>query len=537
MTSPLLALFVRSVREDVRACATYWTRGALGGFLLLVLLGFAANNRWSNAPGRSLFATIISLQLVALTFVGLSYFTSAIAEEKEEQTLGLLRMTGLSPLAILLGKSTSRLCGALLLFAAQFPFTIIAVTLGGISLRQITAVYCTVGAFTFLLCNLALLGSVLARRGPGAAVFTLFALAVLLGGSPLLWLVPSGWWDYLGMSLTAQRLIDSWWTSTLIARLQEVLATGFSGAPLGRQVISNLVLGVACFLLAWGIFDRFCDRAPESAPSAGSPSRRFFGFRLARPPRPWKDALMWKDFYFLCGGYAGFALRIVAYGGALIPFFYRSGNAMTQFGIMRSLFSSIVPFVFSVDVAAMAARIFRSELDEQTLTNLGTLPFTIRQIAWRKALACVLAAAPGALAVVVAQGFALSLFYSAQGNLPVTGMKPLMIMQMFGSWVHLFLLVYVVAWLSLSMKRGSLALGYVVTYALHTLLALIFVAVFAATGLMRMASASAAGSGSPSINVTSFYWNPILSMAISLLIVWILHRQGPRRLETLAAES
>ena len=54
-----------------------------------------------------------------------------MAEEKEEQTLGLLRMTGLSPLSILLGKSTSRLCGALLLLAAQFPFTIFAVTLGG----------------------------------------------------------------------------------------------------------------------------------------------------------------------------------------------------------------------------------------------------------------------------------------------------------------------------------------------------------------------------------------------------------------------
>ena len=32
----------------------------------------------------------------------------AVAEEKVEQTLGLLRMTGLSPLSILLGKSTSR---------------------------------------------------------------------------------------------------------------------------------------------------------------------------------------------------------------------------------------------------------------------------------------------------------------------------------------------------------------------------------------------------------------------------------------------
>ncbi|MEP6667644.1 MAG: hypothetical protein ABJF10_00740 [Chthoniobacter sp.] len=539
MSSPLLALFVRSLREDARSRATYWTRGVLGGFLLLMLLGFAASNRWSNAPGRSLFTTIMISQLVALTFVGLSYFTSAIAEEKEEQTLGLLRMTGLSPLAILLGKSTSRLCGALLLLVGQFPFTIIAITLGGISLRQIIAVYCAVGAFTFLFCNLALLGSVLARRGPNAAIFCLVAMAVFLGGAPLFLLVPSAARSVLGADSAIDRFLEWWWNSTPIARLQEVLATGFSGAPIGWQVVSNLALGVACFLLAWTVFERFCDRAPESAPAAGSPPRRFFGFRLRRPPRPWKDALLWKDFYFLCGGYAGFAVRFFAYGGTLIPFLYRSGGAGTQFGIMRSLFTSIVPFVFSVDVAAMASRIFRSELHDQTLTDLAMLPLTMRHIVYRKALACVLAAAPGALAVLMAQGFAVSLFKSTQsslaGAMSVTGMNGLMIMQMCGSWVHVALLVYVVAWLSLSMKRGSLALGYVLTYALNIFLATVIMAAFAATGFMRMAAASR--SGATRINISSFLWSPILTMAISLVLIWIIHRQGPRRLETLAAES
>jgi len=539
MSSPLLALFVRSVREDARGRVTYWTRGGLGGFLLLIVLGFAASNRWSNAPGRSLFTSIITLQVVALTFVGLSYFTSAIAEEKEEQTLGLLRMTGLSPLAILLGKSTSRLCGALLLFVGQFPFTIFAVTLGGVSLRQVTAVYCTVGAFTFLLCNLALLGSVVARRGPGAAVFCLFGLALLLGSGPLLWLVPTVVRDYLGIGPAVDNTADRLWTATPIARLEEVLATGFHGAPAGWQVVSNLALGAACFLLAWVVFDRFCDRAPEGAASVGSPSRRFFGFRLARPPRPWKDALMWKDFYFLCGGYAGLAVRTLGYGGVLIPFFYRSGSALTQFGIMRGLFASIVPFVFSVDLAAMAARIFRSELHDQTLTDLAMLPFTMRHIACRKALACVLAAVPGAVVTAVAQGFSLHFFNTVQGSvpnaLPANGVNVLMIMQMCGFWVHAALIVYVVAWLSLSMKRGALALGFVLTYAMSAFLSIVFALASAATGLMQMAYTN--GSGSTRINVTSFYWNPIFTMVASLVVIGILHRQGLRRLEALAAES
>ena len=170
MTSPLLALFTRSLREDARSRATYWTRGGFG--LFLPARDSWPRSRWQwldrRAGAGPSSPAIIVLQMLAITFIGLSYFASAIAEEKEEQTLGLLRMTDLNPLSILLGKSTSRLCGALLLLAAQFPFTIFAVTLGGVSLWQIAAVYCTVGAFIFLLCNVALLGSVLARRTAGA---------------------------------------------------------------------------------------------------------------------------------------------------------------------------------------------------------------------------------------------------------------------------------------------------------------------------------------------------------------------------------
>jgi len=180
MTSPLLALFVRSLREDSRSKAVYWARSGMGAFILLVLAGFAMANTWAGSPGRTFFTEIVILQAVSITFIGLSYFASAIAEEKEEQTLGLLRMTDLNPLSILLGKSTSRLCGALLLLACQFPFTVFAVTLGGISLGQIAATYFSLGAYTFMLCNIALLGSVLARTTPRAAFFSVVVPPSLL---------------------------------------------------------------------------------------------------------------------------------------------------------------------------------------------------------------------------------------------------------------------------------------------------------------------------------------------------------------------
>jgi hypothetical protein len=77
-------------------------------------------------------------------FIGiaaLSIFPAAISEEKEDETLTLLRMTNLSALSILFGKSTSRFIGAMLLLAVQIPFTLLAITLGGITFSQIAAAY------------------------------------------------------------------------------------------------------------------------------------------------------------------------------------------------------------------------------------------------------------------------------------------------------------------------------------------------------------------------------------------------------------
>ena len=157
MTSPLLALFARSLREDARARLTYAARGIVVGFVLLMAGSFGLFARFGSsvgALGREFFSGLMIFQTVCIAIAGVGYFASAITEEKEEGTLGLLRMTNLNPLSILLGKSTSRLLAALLLLAAPLPFTVLAVTLGGISLGQIAAAYCTLGAFTFFLCNL-----------------------------------------------------------------------------------------------------------------------------------------------------------------------------------------------------------------------------------------------------------------------------------------------------------------------------------------------------------------------------------------------
>src|SRR4051794_6274954 len=101
MTSPLLALFIRSLREDSRLKFTYFSRAAQVCVLLLELYSTQSSMGWANAPGLEFFESVAMADLAFIALAGMSYFSSAISEEKEEDTLGLLRMTNLNALSIL----------------------------------------------------------------------------------------------------------------------------------------------------------------------------------------------------------------------------------------------------------------------------------------------------------------------------------------------------------------------------------------------------------------------------------------------------
>ena len=497
MTSPLLALFARSLREDTRSRSTYWARGGLATFVLLILLVVTALSQRGagfgmGAPGLMFFRSIISLQVACITLLGLSFFASAITEEKEEETLGLLRMTNLNPLSILLGKSTSRLCGALLLLVALLPFTLLAITLGGVSMAQILAAYCTLGAYTFFLCNVALLWSVIAPSTARAVLFTIASLVLFFTAA---------------------------YDATPIKRLGEIFATGFSGAPAGWQVWTNLALGLACFFIAWLAFARLADRAAESA-SAASPRRRFFGIRFRRPPRPWKNALAWKDFHFLSGGRPGFVLRLIGYGGAAVWLVIKASSAPP---FEQSLIAGLASFAWPVELALVASRIFRTELSALTWSSLALLPLSIRQIARRKLAGGLLATVPAGVVMVLADGLQM---IRPPAQLP-GGMGSFMVVSTISGWVTTVFTLFLIAFLSLLMKRGALALGVVITYGLAFMIQIL---------TMLFAFSGGFFSGTSSGITLRMLVGPIATGILSLVAIFFLYRAILRRLETAAAE-
>jgi hypothetical protein len=386
----LLALFTRSLRELLKSKLSYVACGLMVGIIFIFLLFAQSASSAMTAPGLKFFENSLFVVLAFITLAGVSYFASAVTEEKEEGTLGLLRMTDLNPLAILLGKSTSRLSGALLLLAATIPFTLLAITLGGISARQVFASYATLGAYLILLANIALLASVLSPRGAIASVVTgtvVFGTPTLSGlltsagtwlpslpiGGRVSWLIP--WLTSSGEFLN---------TLSPFRRLGEILTTGFTGPVLNGQFWGSLLVATICLLLSWALFDPIAGETPRfTLPRpVPRPNSRFGHYA---PHRAWLiSAVAWKDFHFLHGGWLLHLVRWIGYGAISVVVGVANSDGskgLTDSGeaIVWTMFAAL-----SIELCLIGSRILRTELRDKTLVGLAGLPLSMQHIMMMK---------------------------------------------------------------------------------------------------------------------------------------------------------
>ena len=519
MTSPLLALFARSLREDTRLKLTYFARSGLVTVILIFMLMVDSSGGMGTGQGLGFFGTVIYVDLVFILLAGCGYFASAITEEKEEMTLGLLRMTNLNPLSILLGKSTSRLCGALLLLVAQLPFTMLAVTLGGISLGQIAAAYCTLGTFLIFLANLALLASVLGQRSAGAAALTIGALLLFFAVVPLLnWIahLPAQFGlitDDAVWVVALEQVAEFAWKASPFTRINEVLATGFNDRAFGWQAASNLALGAGCFLLAWLGFDRFCEERPESGPRRGVGRRRFL--RGLRAGRAWQRALAWKDFYFLTGGKVWLLGKFLIYGLPLVvmacwPERWGGPPKLEVFGVITMV---LTWWLMVFELAFTAASIFKTERQGQTLSTLAVLPLSLRRIAWQKLTGTLPALIPAASYFLIGALCASKTILEALKHFPSEKEGFSILLGLAYGLGQSVVFLYLTANLSLRLKRGALPLALGIQFLVQMIAPpMIFAVVRDVAGLLPL-------------------------LVFTVFAIALLHRNTFHRLEELAAEE
>jgi len=481
MLHGIWALLERSLRFDARDRWSHALR------LAALLAGYSAmwsaaqSARWFGAPGLNFFQTLVQLNGLLIAAAGIGFFSSAITEEKEEGTLGLMLMTGQSPLGILLGKSGSRLVQAALLVLLQIPFALLAVTLGGVTPLQVFAVYAALIALLFFVANAALLCSVLAPNTRSAS----FWMVVLTIVYPILFWASYELGGPYSTSGSRRPLFAALTESFFFFRVGQLLTSGAHFTLVGKHEIVHIAAGMLCFALAWLAFP-WATRQPDHEPLP----RGLLGVRVGRrwwwaPGRVWPvasgddwvwpAAIEWKDFHFLIGGWPVMAAKFAGDLGLWgflwwdwhqwYPRAYATG-ALPNEDMAATVAVPILSLLLAVEAAVLASRVFHDELRGQTWSALILLPLSLGQLAYRKVFLCL----SGLLPVLSVLGMVL--FFTEQGR---RGLNEVLDEAMFWGFCSLFVtIVHFSAWYSLYVRWGAIPLAAATTLVPFSLILMLF---------------------------------------------------------------
>ena len=444
MISPFTALAVRTLRLDTRAYRTHLMRCGLGGLVLLVVMSTTSGFSRLGAPGLYMLTMLAYSGAIFLTLVSITLFSSVITEEKEEQTIGLLRMAGLRPLAIILAKVGARLWDLLMIGAAILPFTMLCVTLGGVSLTQVLATMAAIAGHLVFLAGLGLLLSVLRPTATSASSLMLLTLVVVQLGPLLLLGVP------------VVRVIAS---HSIWFQLSYILSTGYPGGILTLGLAINLGLGAGLAAIAWALFDRFVrDEEPGGQGRAmrvrGGRRTAWFPYRRSRPGLA---ALVAKDMHFFCGGRFMMVLKplmVLTLAGLYLGllWYFQRHNVTIGAELIGDTLLVITLFWLPMELAIHLSRLFSQEVEQQTLSSLCLLPYTTATIVATKIWTAVFALTPVALITAIAfalaaEDVAQALRHDAWVALVVSGSSTLLFLS-------------ATAFFALTIRRGALATAF-----------------------------------------------------------------------------
>lgn len=339
----------------------------------------------SSAPGLRLFSNISYANYFIILILGTAFFATSITEEKEERTLGLLKMAGVGPAALILGKWLPRLLAAGLLLCVQLPYLMLSITMGGVLWDQIAAVYLSLFAHLFLVGNLGLLCSVVMATTTSACT-TAFVLLAGLHFLPFLLFFYLT--DTLAFSPDSPFVLACSTAMGLVGfgQLSYALSTSFDGTWLGLQVVGDMLLGGVFLGSAWGLFGVFNKNEQDSASvTLYDRLRRSMARKIQR--RPWRAALEWKDYQLSAGGTLALSSKLVLYLIVLVglPMLFGSFryNYYRELGGFLFWFSLLG---LVLELGVMSARIYRTELTDKTWSTLYLLPYSTREVLYRKLL-------------------------------------------------------------------------------------------------------------------------------------------------------
>lgn len=460
----LWALLSRSLRIDARGLWTNLLR--LGAILVgyLALVQAEERSRFFGAPGLMFLQTLWMSNLFLIAGCAVSYFVSAITEEKEEDTLGLMRMTGLTGLAILLGKFGSRLAQVLCLALLQLPFALLTVTLGGVTLDQVFAMIAALLSLIWATAALALLMSVVSPNTRQAAARMSLLIVVYVVGD---WVLSDflAWVGFTAPEPFVIRSLHILDDALLATRMQDGTSSATTPAFVSAFEVLNLSVGLVAFLLAWALFAWGAELGQGLTEKRGLWEFRWRGRRWLHPGRVWPRYLFWKEYHFLLGGWPWLILKFVAYGlGAILIAWYNAPMGLFtlfidmdyQGRMVASILTMFGSFGLTIEGARLASRMYSEELRQQTWSTLAGLPGEVERLAYRKAAAALLGLVP-----LLSWWLAIIFLTPAGREMFVEITDDMMLWGLMGAFM---LIPHVAALLSLYLRWGAVPLSFAVVW-------------------------------------------------------------------------
>ena len=342
--------------------------------------------------GATVFAILAPLQLAVTTFFAALSAASAVAAEKDRQTLTLLLLTHLSNVELVLGKLMAAMLNVFTLILAALPLFMLLSLLGGVSFEQIGRVFAVTVASAFAAGSL---GSTLAlwrEKTFQTLAMTALTLVIWLAAfeAAALFAVAQGRDDWAALAAGF-----SPWRAMLQATRpypDEVPVLGVVGNPvwlflLVAAGVSLLLNGIAVWRVRkWNPSQEAGRTAPESeddrpeqAPAAAAPKV------VAR--EVWDNPILWREMRTWAYGRKMLVVRM-AY---LALFALALGGLYSLANQPRTLARSdaaivIVPFfVLSlVLINAQAVTALTSERDARALDLLLVTDLTPQEFIYGK---------------------------------------------------------------------------------------------------------------------------------------------------------
>ena len=364
----------RSLRQECRLLSHHIMRGLLAAVTLFLFVTVLVDStHLVGAGGRFSFVVIFCCYWF-LSLLGGLYFSAGIVEEKEEQTLPLLRMTGATPFSILAGKSIPRLTVAIMLVLISTPFLILSLTLGGVLIQGLVSAILGILTYAVMLCQVGTLSSVCCRRTSTAFLMTVLIWGLLEFAGPLCW--------WVGDVANVSTDWHIWFSErSLVLNLDQYLLLWTGNQVWWPQMTFHLAIACGCFVLSWLMFERCtAESVAGTVPPRGSETLAHRGQTTSRPGR---NALAWKVRKHTTGGGLWIVLRILVPAPCfvLLVLVVERGDADPRAVGTLCFGGGLV--VALINIARLFGQVFNVEIREKTLGGLLMLPVSRSALVFR----------------------------------------------------------------------------------------------------------------------------------------------------------